>query len=534
MNIKPWLLLLVSFGTVKCFSKNITHNPEYTLNVYVDPEHSKISVTGEVAWTAEDKLDKMRFFVSSFMKDISFKSKNENNSIKQITSKDTINGSIIWELTFVKPIEKDGKVIIDFSYFGQGQVSSLYYIGPEVCFGSSWGTDWYPSIDIKDNKAIGKISYNVPQNYTAVSTGNIIVENSKTNVISYKIVHPTYFAFAVGKFIQTKINGSVPVTAYTLKPHEKLDTLLAGIEKIFSILTREFGDYPFKDFTIIEIPREIAQRASFNGVSNQGMIFLNHKVFDVPGIKYVLNLLSHEFSHQWFPHAVSFENADSSGRYMSEALAEYGALRVTEEYLGLDAAEKYRRSGFEFDPNYSAWHYFDNIKNKTDHQLSNLPKGLYYRNIAYTKGFLVWDMLSREAGRQTFQKALHQINKIYAFKEIAWTDFLNAIERYSGKNLSQFYHQWFERTGAPEWKLEWNQSTKNLLLQVHQTAPFYHLTLELLIEGDKGERLLKTIKLGKLNSKFSFLCNFKVTAVGLDPSYKILHWTEDYRNIKKE
>lgn len=116
MKIKLWILLLLSFGTVKCFSKNITYNPEYTLNVNVDPEHSKISITGEVAWTAEDKLDKIRFSLSSFMKDISFKSKNENNLIKQITSKDTINGSIIWELTFVKPIEKDGNLIIDFSY----------------------------------------------------------------------------------------------------------------------------------------------------------------------------------------------------------------------------------------------------------------------------------------------------------------------------------------------------------------------------------------------------------------------------------
>ncbi len=145
-----------------------------------------------------------------------------------------------------------------------------------------------------------------------------------------------------------------------------------------------------------EIPREIAQKASFNEASFQGMIFLNHRVFDVPDIKYVLNLLSHEFSHQWFPHTVSFENSDdSSGRYMSEALAEYGALRVTEEYFGIDAAEKYRRNGFEFDPNYSAWHYFRNVKNRNDHQLSNLPGGLDYRNLAYTKGFLVWDMLSR-------------------------------------------------------------------------------------------------------------------------------------------
>ena len=38
---------------------------------------------------------------------------------------------------------------------------------------------------------------------------------------------------------------------------------LEGVARIFNVLVREFGPYRFKEFALVEIPRELAQKAGF-------------------------------------------------------------------------------------------------------------------------------------------------------------------------------------------------------------------------------------------------------------------------------
>ena len=214
---------------------------------------------------------------------------------------------------------------------------------------------------------------------------------------------------------------------------------------------------------------------------------------------------------------------------MEEALAEYGGLRVVETLAGAEAAERYRRTGFEYDPGYSALQYFKLVGAGFDHRLSDLQPKLEHRNLAYNKGFLVFDMLSRELGRERFQRILHGITRRYAFREITWSEFLRAVETGAGRNLRWFYEQWFERTGAPEFQLTWRQGGERLRGVITQTSPYYQATLEVEAKNNQGGRFSRAVRVHGAQTTFSFPANFRAETVTLDPHYLVLRWTPEYR-----
>lgn len=161
------------------------------------------------------------------------------------------------------------------------------------------------------------------------------------------------------------------------------------------------------------------------------MLVLNSRAFDAPDTKYLLEWLGHELSHQWFPHAVALHTPPNL--YMEEALAEYGGLRAVETIEGPEAAKRMRMTGFEYDPIYSALAYFTLVGAGVDQPLAALRPKIEHRNLASTKGSLVFDMLSREIGRADFQHILHEFTRQHRFESITWHELLNAIELGSGK-----------------------------------------------------------------------------------------------------
>jgi len=295
---------------------------------------------------------------------------------------------------------------------------------------------------------------------------------------------------------------------------------------MLSVLEKEFGPYCFKEFALVEVPRALAQKVGFNAASLQGFALLNSNAFNqVPPS--AINWFGHEFSHQWWPHVFSLKRP--GGNYIEEMLAEYGGLRVAETIAGPAAAERYRRMGYEADPIYSALEYFKVVGKGIDGKLGDLPAEEKFRNVAYNKGFLVWDMLSREIGRTKFQQVLRAITRRYAFQQLTLKEFWSAIEAGAGRDLGWFYEQWFDRTGAPDFRITWKQEGKEVVGAITQAAPYYRARLEIEIQGKRDQRLIYTVTVNGAHTKFRLPARFFVKSVTLDPHYLVLRWTEDYR-----
>ncbi|MBA3693561.1 MAG: hypothetical protein H0W77_09015 [Acidobacteria bacterium] len=529
------LISLLSIGSGQT-SPGKTYNntiPQYNLDIKVLPEAHRLETKGTLRLSAANKSrTELRLSLSELMHDFTVEiiEPAASAGIAKVERTDASGINIKWVIIPVRPIPANQSVLLRFSYAGGEQISSLFYIGPEVSFASAWGADWYPVISGEDNKGIGTLRFSVPVGQTAYTSGNRLssIQEAAQGTFKFEFLHPTYFSFAAGNFTVVRRNGSVPIVAYLLKPRQNTKQYLEGVSGILNTLIQEFGKYPFDEFALVEIPRDLSQKAGFNAAGVQGFIMMNHRAFDVQDVKKGLNFFGHEFSHQWFSHRVALKTPP--GLYMEEALAEYGGLRVVETLAGADAAEQYRRTGFEYDPGYSALQYFKLVGAGIDHPLSNLNSSLEHHNLAYNKGTLVFDMLSREIGREKFRRILHSTTRRYAFREIKWSEFLRAIETGAGRNLRWFYDQWFERTGAPEFQLTWKQQGRRLRGVITQTSPYYRAALEIEAKNNQGQSLNRTVKVRGAETSFSFPANFRAESVTLDPHYLVLRWTPEYRN----
>jgi hypothetical protein len=215
---------------------------------------------------------------------------------------------------------------------------------------------------------------------------------------------------------------------------------------------------------------------------------------------------------------------------MEEALAEYGGLRVVEALAGTDAARQMRLTGFPDDPVYSAHAYFELVGRGADHALGDLQGAPDDRDLAYTKGALVFDMLSREMGRTTFQQTMRAIVRRHRFQRVTWRQFLDEVAKGAGKNLDWFTAQWFDRPGAPAFTLAWTQAGDTLRGQVTQPEPAYRVTLPLGIWGGTATKpVRRTVAVSGATTPFALAVPFRVDSVVVDPDYEVLRWTAAFR-----
>jgi aminopeptidase N len=163
--------------------------------------------------------------------------------------------------------------------------------------------------------------------------------------------------------------------------------------------------------------------------------------------------------------------------------------------------------------------------------LSDLPADEKFRDVAYNKGFFVWDMLSREIGRRKFQHILRNITRRYAFQRLTIKELWRAIEANAGRDLSWFYNQWFERMGAPDFHLTWKQEGTVVHGAITQRAPYYRATLEVELAGDNEQRFSRSVRVNGPQTRFVLSARFRVGSVTLDPHYLVLRWTPEYRNV---
>ncbi|HET9711512.1 MAG TPA: M1 family aminopeptidase, partial [Pyrinomonadaceae bacterium] len=517
----------------------------YALNVQVRAADKRIEVEGTMRIPAV-KLPRafIELSLSELMRDLRVEVLRPNANASAVNVETTrteagfstpggvTNQDIFYRVQPSKPFAKGEDIELKFSCSSVEKMGLMFYVGPEVTFASAYGTPWYPQVS-EHSRGIGSLKISVPVGEKAIASGErrSSIDEEAHGTFRFENNYPTYLSFAAGKYIVTRREGAIPVSAFLLRSRPNMPEYLEGIQKILKVLVAEFGRYQYKEFALVEVPRELARKSGFNAATPQGFAYINSNAFNVSpsALHVLLEWYGHEFSHEWWPHVVSIKRP--GGRFIEESLAEYGGLRAVETLAGPVAAEQYRRNGYEPDPIYSASAYFKLVNEGIDGPLSDLPADEKFRNVAYNKGFLVWDMLSREIGRRKFQHILRNITRRYAFQRLTIKELWQAIEANAGRDLSWFYKQWFERMGAPDFHLTWKQKGTVVHGTITQMAPYYRATLEVEFAGDDEQRFSRSLSVNGPQTRFALTAKFRVSSVNLDPHYLVLRWTPEYRNV---
>ena len=222
----------------------------------------------------------------------------------------------------------------------------------------------------------------------------------------YASRHPEEFRTAVfsAKYAVHEARWKdVAVQIFHHPPHRpNLDRMMAGMTASLAYYTSAFGPYPFREMRVIEI----SPYSGINGRAFPSALALAEQNFITrtgPGIVDLTFFgTAHEVAHQWWGGQIRPAYAKGR-RLVSEALANYSAMLVTEKVLG--PAEARRVYDFQMDR-------YLRTRGETGKDVPLLAVD-DERHVSYAKGAVALYTLREHIGAEAVNGALRRFLETY-------------------------------------------------------------------------------------------------------------------------
>ena len=380
--------------------------------------------------------------------------------------------------------------------------------------------DWWPCKQSLTDKIDSiDILVRTPADYRAASNGVLISEKAagtdkiyhwrhRYPIVTYlvAIAVTNYVAFSdfvthEGKSIEV-LNYVYPENEAAIKPQVKK---IVGIMQLFNEL---FGLYPFAD--------EKYGHAQFGwggGMEHQTMSFMGGFGYD---------LMAHELAHQWFGNKVTCGSWQDI--WVNEGFATY-LTGLTKEHLGTPAEWR----GWKLSKISSITSYKDGSVWVKD--TLNVDR-VFSSILTYNKGAYLLHMLRWVVGDEDFYQGINNYLKdpklAYGFARAE--DVKRHLEAASGKNLTEFFKDWYYGEGYPIYSLMYeNQGTNKIKVKLSQasSAPasvdFFEMPVPILFRDKTGtQEVTKVFQHQSQDQEFSIELPFEVAEVIFDPELWLL------------
>lgn len=319
---------------------------------------------------------------------------------------------------------------------------------------------WY--ISLPDDLATYRLTTITPSPYEVVTEGKKIERTEASGEIRtvWDITHPLdALDLIAGKYqiTQDDYKGIRIYTFFFPEESHLVPSYIGAVKKYLDTYEDLLGRYPFSKFAVVEnfFP---------SGYGRPSFTLLGKTVIKLPFI--VETSLGHEIVHGWWGNSVFVDYRKGN---WSEGLTNYNADYLYKELKGKKEAIDYRR---QINRDYSNYVHECNEFSLFEFIERTTPAT---RAIGYGKGAMVFHMLRRMIGDESFYGALRLIIKRNLYKRTSWYDFQDVFEEVSGKELDWFFDQWIKRKGAPFIKLG--------QVGCQKEAEGYRLDVEILQEG---------------------------------------------------
>ncbi len=316
------------------------------------------------------------------------------------------------------------------------------YVGRE--FHGVWG-DYDVKITIDSSYVLGGSGY--LQNPQEIGHGyenaSKAVKRPKGNKLTWHFIAPNVHDFAwaadpdyVHETMQVP-NG--PLLHFLYQPGEKTTNnwkqLQPATVKTFQIMNREFGEYPYKQYSVIQGGdggMEYAMATMITGERSLGSL---------------VGVTVHEAIHSWFQHVLATN--ESLYAWMDEGFTTYAQDYVT-DILYERNQENPQLNNYAGYVNLVKSGKQEPLTTHADHFISNRTYGLS----SYTKGAVLLSQLNYILGEEVFMKGMRRYYNNWKFKHPNPTDFKREMEKASGLELDWLFLQWIGTTNSIDYAIE--------------------------------------------------------------------------------
>jgi len=233
-------------------------------------------------------------------------------------------------------------------------------------------------------------------------------------------------------------------------------------------------------------------------------------------------LLANTIAHQWFGATVS--PASKGDWWLTDGFARYEQARYVEYAAGQAAFEDAVK-----DLEVGALAY-DTVPLSSAGRLDTFSPE--FQSLTTDKGAIILNMLRWVIGDAAFEKTVQQFVEDYRGKEATVEDLRKIAETNYGEQLTWFFTQWLDSTGAPEFKTKYTvyRVAKGFKVvgEIAQDLDLFRMPVELKIETD-GQSEEKRIEVVGTASAFSVDTFGRPRRIVVDPGNRVLKNSAELR-----
>ncbi|MBU7028683.1 MAG: hypothetical protein HXS48_17240 [Theionarchaea archaeon] len=288
------------------------------------------------------------------------------------------------------------------------------------------------------------LSVEVPESWTVISSGELISEDVHNPTKTYtwqetQVIPSLNFVAGNYEVVKELWNGK-EITCYVYEHKESAHKYIDLSKEILDFYSDKFGEYPFQQFSIVELP-EHAEYSS----GKPSFVMLGSSLFEKDE-KEVAHALSEAIAYQWWGNAVLGYDTPSL-LSLEVCLPSYVSLLFIKEQYGEDEFRNYL-TGYRTEVEETFAEYGG--ASITDISAFIRGRGLKQRNAVILKTLLLFHALQEEVGEETFFEVLQTFLAEHREKSVTMETLKEEFEQSSGKDLDQFFEQYYYGSDIPD------------------------------------------------------------------------------------
>ena len=496
----------------------------YQIDAELSPHTHNITAHAKVRFTALENLTVASFELHNALrvtKVVDDKGKSLN--AERVTADSTVR------VPLPNGLPKDSSTSLTFDYEGQLDSADdspvpglkLASISDDTSY-LLYAGRWFPVNGFGINRFTATINISVPAHMVVIGSGKETVTSTAAKkgtaggaalkTYSFTWDKPSFPGTVIaGQFQEFKSDEAGMDLHVLFQPtHQNLGASYAETAvKEFTYFVTLYGTAPSTTLKIVEIPDDTVPTAyapEIAAIASRGI---------TDKINY--RLLANTIAHQWWGVSVSPDSRDDW--WLADGFARYSEALYVDNAAGSAGLEEVVK-----DMSVGALAY-DTVPLSSAGKLD--PFSQEFQSLVTDKGAMILHMLRWVLGDAKFNQTMRTFATNYAGKSANLDDFKAIAEKSYGDQLTWFFSQWLDSTGAPEFKSKYTVyrlgSGKGFRVvgEISQDLDLFRMPVQLKIDTD-GKTEIKRIDVVGTNSPFSIETFGKPRRVLIDPDNRVL------------
>jgi tetratricopeptide (TPR) repeat protein len=527
-------LLLVAFvaTSLRAAEKAHLRVDDYQIEAELTPHLHQISARAKVKFTALQDLNTAVFELHNGLRVTQvLDEKNQPLSAERVTQDSTVR------VPLPAGLSKNSSTTLTFEYEGDLETADdspvpglmLAHIGDDTSY-LLYAGRWFPVSGYGLNRFTATISVTVPAHMVVIGSGKSTLSDNppstrpNTNGLptkTYKFVYskPSFPGTIVAGIFQEYKSDDAGMDLHVFfKPtHQSLaPAYTTTAVQEFTYYITLYGTPLSQRLNVVELPGDTVPYAWAPEIAAMAGPSITEKTN--------YRLLANAIAHQWWGTSVSPETKDDW--WLVDGFSRYSEAMYVENAAGSAGLEEAVK-----DMSVGALAY-DTVPLSSASKLD--PFSTEFQSLVTDKGAMILHMLRWVLGEDKYLRTMREFAETYQGKSATMDDFRAIAEKNYGDQLTWFFSQWLDSTGAPEFKVKYttyrlgNNKGFRVTGEIAQDLDLFRMPVDLRIDTD-GKTEDKKIEVVGTNSAFAVETFGRPRRIAVDPDHHVLTNSSDVK-----